>query len=146
MYRCAIYKTIVAPHFEYCATLIVDMGATELLKLQIAQNRAMRVILQCNRYTRVKDMLQAMQFMSIRQKLYYNVCIFSHKVVNGRLPKELKNKLYIVGSRSGRVTRQAGDIVIGFRRTRSAQKSMYYEGVKMYNAVPTEVKNCKRIK
>ena len=58
---------------------------------------------------------------------------------------ELKNKLQIVGYRSGRVTRQAGDIVIEFRRTRSARKSMYYEGVKMYNALPTEVKNYKRI-
>ena len=90
-------------------------------------------------------MLQAVQFMSVRQRLYYNVCIFIYKAVNGRLPKELKNKLQIVGSRSSRVTRQAGDIVVKFRRTRSAQKSMYYEGVNMYNALPTEVKNHERI-
>ena len=31
--RCIIYKTIIAPHFEYCATLIVDMRETELNKL-----------------------------------------------------------------------------------------------------------------
>ena len=50
-----------------------------------------------------------------------------------------------MGSRSGRITRQAGDIVIEFKRTRSAQKSLYYEGVKMYNALPTEVSSCERI-
>ena len=64
--RCVIYETIIAPHFQYCATLLVDMEETELNKLQTAQNRAMRVILQCNQYTRVKDMLQAVQFISVR--------------------------------------------------------------------------------
>lgn len=48
--RCIIYKSIIAPHFEYCITLMIDMGETQLNKLQVAQNRAMRVILQCMIY------------------------------------------------------------------------------------------------
>ena len=74
----------------------------ELNELQIAQNRAMRIILQFNRYTKVKYMLQVVEFMSVRQRLYYNVCIFIFKTVGGVLPKELKNKLQYVGSRSGK--------------------------------------------
>jgi len=31
-YRCIIDRTIVAPHFEYCATLLIDMGETQLNK------------------------------------------------------------------------------------------------------------------
>lgn len=143
--RCVIYKAIIAPHFEYCATLLVAMGETELKKLQIAQNRAMRVILQCNRYTKVEDMLSAVQFMSIRQRLYYNVCTFIFKAVKNLLPKEFKNRLQIVRTKSGRETRQAENIVIQFRRTRSAQKSMYYEGVKIYNALPIELKGCEKV-
>jgi len=48
--RCLIYKSIIAPHFEYCATLIINMGETQLSRLQKAQNRAMRVILHCEIY------------------------------------------------------------------------------------------------
>lgn len=143
--RCVVYKAIIAPHFEYCATLLVGMGETELNKLQIAQNRAMRVILQCSRYTRVNDMLQAVQFMSVRQRLYYNVCIFIFKAVKKLLPKEVTSKFEIVKLRTGRVTRQAENIAIQFRRTRSAQKSMFYDGVKMYNALPIEVKGCEKL-
>jgi len=47
--RCLIYKSIIAPHFEYCATLIINMGETQLNMLQKAQNRAMRVILHCDK-------------------------------------------------------------------------------------------------
>ena len=82
-------------------------------------------ILQCNRYTRVKDMLQAVQFISVRQRLYCNVCVLFFKAVNRLLPKEWNDKLQIVGSKSSRVIRQVREIVIKFRWTRSAQKSMY---------------------
>ncbi|XP_025268586.1 uncharacterized protein LOC112639318 [Camponotus floridanus] len=42
--RQIVYKTIIAPHFEYCATVIVGMGETQINKLQVAQNRAMRIL------------------------------------------------------------------------------------------------------
>ena len=143
--RCTVYKTIIAPHFEYCATLLIDMGETQLSKLQKAQNRAMRVILQCNKYTKVEHMLQTLQFMSIRQRLHYNVCTFIFKVVNNMLPEQLKDQLELVGSKNERQTRQTGEIIIRFRRTRSAQKSMFYEGVKIYNALPAKIKRCEKL-
>ncbi|XP_076300562.1 uncharacterized protein LOC143218884 [Lasioglossum baleicum] len=65
------------------------------------------------------------KFMNIRQRLYYNVCIFIFKIVNNMMPMQLSNRLRIVGE--ARETRQAGDIVIEFRKTRSAQKSLFYE-------------------
>jgi len=69
VYTRCIYKIIITPHFEYCAALSIGMGETQIIQLQKAQNRAMRVILQCDRYTKVKDMLEALQLMSVRQKL-----------------------------------------------------------------------------
>lgn len=102
--RCTVYKSITAPHFEYCATLLINMGETQQDKLQIAQNRAMRVILQCDRYTKVEYMLQSLQFMSIRQRLYYNVCIFIFKILKNMLPSQLRNRIEIVGNVSERQT------------------------------------------
>lgn len=121
------------------------MGETQLNKLQIAQNRAMRVILQCNRFTKVEHMLQALQFMSVRQRLCYNVGVFIFKIINNMASVALNNKIEIVGMECGRQTRQAGNLVVTFRRTRSAQKSLFYEGIKMYNSLPIEVKQCKKI-
>lgn len=143
--RCIIYKTIIAPHFEYCATLLIGMGETQLDKLQVAQNRAMRVILQCKRDTKVERMLNALCFMSIRQRLYYNACIFVFKAVKGILPDYVAKKMRRVGKSIGRQTRQATNVVIQFRKTKNAQKSMFYEGVKMYNELPLEVKSVERL-
>jgi len=35
--RCIVYKFIIAPHFEYCATLLIGMRGTQLNKLQISK-------------------------------------------------------------------------------------------------------------
>jgi len=87
----------------------------------------MRVILQCDRYTRVERMLQALQFTSMRQRLYYNVCIlqFVFEMVKGMLPEQLGNKIVLVGNTNERRMKQADNIVIQFRRTKRVQKSLF---------------------
>lgn len=70
------------------------------------------------------------------------MCIFIFKILNNTLPEALRNRLQIIGSKSERRTRQAGNIVIEFRKTRNARKSVFYEGVKTYNSLPDRIKQC----
>jgi len=139
-----MYKSIIAQsHFECCATIIINMGGTQLSMPQKVQNRATRVISHCDKYTKIEHMLQALQFMSIKQRLCYSVRLFIYKILNDTLPVLLGNKFVIVGNENQRTTRQAGNIVVillGLRKTRSAQKSVFYEGVKMYNSLPGSIK------
>ena len=60
-------------------------------------------------------------------------------------PEALRKKLIIVGRECDKITRQAGNIELSSRRTSSAQRSLFYEGVKMYNALPFEIKQCDRL-
>lgn len=61
------------------------------------------------------------------------------------MPEQLSDRLSIVGHRTGRQTRQAENIAVDFRKTKSAQKSLFFEGVIMYNVLPDEVKRCERL-
>jgi len=89
-------------------------------------------------------MLQVFQFMSIKQKLHYTVCMFIYKILNNVLLLSLRNN-EIVGNENQRHTRQAGNIVLRLRETRNAQKSVFYKG-KMYNSLPLRIKQCDRLK
>jgi len=60
------------------------------------------------------------------------------------LPLSLRNKIEIVGNENQRHTRQADNIVLGFRKTRNAEKSVFYEGAKLYNSLA--LKECDRLK
>jgi len=61
------------------------------------------------------------------------------------LPVLLRDKFAIVGNENQRLTRQAG-IMLELRKTRSAQKIVFYEGVKMYNSLLANIKQSDRFK
>jgi len=69
-------------------------------------------------------MLEALHFISIKERIEYNVCIFIHKMVIGECPSYLKSKIEIVGM-DGRVqTRQKGNIQRNVKREK--KRKCYY--------------------
>lgn len=46
-----IYNAIITPNIEYCSTVFISCNNNDIEKLQIIQNRAMRIILKCDRDT-----------------------------------------------------------------------------------------------
>lgn len=143
--RCVVYKAIIAPLFEYCSSVLLSISDTIMQYLQKLQNKGMRIILRCNYRTRIKDMLEALQFMSIRERIEYNVCIFVYKMINGECPSYLENKIELVGTKRGVQTRQTGDIHISRCKTREEQKMLLHDGFKMFNQLPNELKNEKKL-
>lgn len=139
--RLTIYKTIISPHFEYCSTLMLNMNAYSMQMLQRAQNRAMRAILGCNRYTPVIDMLEALCFMSIKQRMVFNVCLMVHKIVNGIGPQYLNRLVRKVSERHNYNTRSRNEIEVAYCRTKIAEKSLMYSGIKWYNMIPEPLKD-----
>jgi len=65
--------------------------------------------------------LQAPQFMSIKQRLCYSLCVFFiYKILDNMLTVSLRNKIVIVGNESQKLTRQAGNIVLDSGRLQKA--------------------------
>jgi len=58
------------------------------------------------------------------------------------LPVSVRNKIEMVGEPDKR----DGNIVLGLRKTRNAQKSVFYEEVKCDNFLSLKIKRCDRLK
>jgi len=137
MMRCIVYRTIVAPLFEYCASIFVGLTVTNQQRLQKLQNQGMRIILRCDRRERVLNMLEALRFMSIQERIEYNVCQLVYKIVHGICPGYLSGTSRIVRCRE---TRQRGNIYIDRCKSREEQKMLWHDGFKMFNDLPNEIK------
>lgn len=59
--------------------------------------------------------------------------------------EHLRNKLLLVHDINIRQTRQAENIAIQLRKTNNAQKSLFYQGAIMYNALPLQIRRCNGI-
>lgn len=104
--RCVVYKTMVAPLFEYCSSILLGLSDTNIQYLQKLQNKGMRIILRCNIRVRIKDMLDTLMFMTIKERVRYNVCIWIYKILNGQCPSYLMKEIELIGSEQNRNTRQ----------------------------------------
>jgi len=82
-----MYKSVIVLNFEYCAMLLIDMGKTQLSKLQKTQNRVVILVWQTCRSYAANIVVYV-----YKQRLYYNVCIFIFEILNNIL----RNKLRII--------------------------------------------------
>src|SRR5436190_17653076 len=104
--RSNVYGTIVAPLIEYCASIYIGLNETNIQRLQKLQNQGMRIILRKDRKEKVTNMLKVLKFMSIKDRIKYNVCILVYKMVNKLCPQYLSKEVEMVQARSNRNTRK----------------------------------------
>lgn len=138
--KITVYNTIVMPHFRFCSTLLFLSSVSDIRRMQVLQNKAMRVILKCNKRTNVESMRDVLNWFTIWQSIVYDVIIFMFKIKNQLLPSYM---LECFGSNSDMVreTRSKHDFKLNRCQRSSTQKSLMYNGAKLYNNLPTYMKN-----
>jgi hypothetical protein len=121
------YKAIILPHLDYCYSMLLLANNIELSYLQKLQNRIMRTILRSKLDTPIRNMLEILNFLSVRQRVTYNTMGLLLKMENNLLPDYLCSILYRVSSykASG-----ADSILPNFRKA-STQNSLMFYGMKI---------------
>ena len=135
-----LYKSIISPHLDFCASILFLANETQTSRLQRLQNRIMRLILRCSRYTSSTWMLDALQWLSVKQRIVFMTMVFIFKVVNGLLPRYLCDRI-VRGSDIHRYnTRNAVEIRTPNFISAASQNSLFYKGVKVFNSMPAHIK------
>lgn len=89
-------------------------------------------------------MLEALNFMSIEQRIEYNVYIMIFKMINELSPKYLTDNIKYVNN-VNISTRQRGNLYIKKCKTSGEQKTIVHKRFSMYNRLPVEIKNEKEL-
>jgi len=118
----------------------------ELIEARFLSLSEMRIILKCNRSVRIVDMLETLKFMSINQRIEYNVCLLIFKMINGPCPSYLRDKLNLVQYEGASTARRGDKVYIEKCRTSKQQRMPLHNGFKMYNDLPCEVRRERNLK
>lgn len=86
-------------------------------------------------------MLKALNWMSVTQRINYNVIVFVYKMINKLVPEYLYNKITYANEIHDRNTRNRNEVRLPNIRTENARKCILYNGFKLYNDIPHEIKN-----
>lgn len=140
-----LYKSLIAPQLDYCSSVLFLASDTHLRRLQKLQNKFMRFILNCSKYTPIRTMLDTLQWQSVKQRIIFNVLLLIYKLTNNRLPEYLSYIIVRASSVHQHRTRQIDDLrVVPFTMSTN-QKSIYYNGIRIFIMLPVDFKNARTI-
>jgi hypothetical protein len=96
-----VYQTLIIYNncFTTCSSVLFMLPAYKVHEIQIVQNRAMRNILCCSKYTPINLMLKILKFLSVKQTLIFNTLITVFKIRIKKTPHYLHDKINYVKER-----------------------------------------------
>lgn len=144
--RKTIYQSIIKPHFSYCSSILFLCSNKEINDLQKKQNQAMRIILRCNKYSRIQWMLNCLEMLSVRQMIYLNTMLFIFKLLHGLMPTHLLNMCKFASDVHDYNTRYRNNFYVRTVRTNFAQNNLFAKGLLAYNNLPANIKNTTNVK
>jgi hypothetical protein len=134
-----LYKTIVAPHFDYCNVVWGRYNNFLNNKLQVLQNRAAKIITGTNRYGSSTQALNDLNWKNLEDKLSFNEAVIMFKIVNNLAPSYLSKRFTKKESRYN--TRNNDGLYMDKPNTEYKKRSLSYRGAKLWNSIDRNVKN-----
>ncbi|CAH2100147.1 unnamed protein product [Euphydryas editha] len=139
--RYTIYNSLVKPHIDYLIQLWGTAAKTNLKELQIAQNKLIKILFNYDFFTSTKKMYKETQLLNIEQTYTYYTCLLIRKILNKDIHTQITftKKQQIHNMR----LRNANDLNLYTARTNYGKKSIMYEGARIYNTLPKDIKIAK---
>lgn len=138
--RLLVYNTLVLPHFTYSASILYFANKNELDRLKKLQNRAMRIILRANRYTPIRNMLIALNWLDVESYLEYHVLCLVYRIKSGLTPTYLTEKLVVNSSVHDYPTRSNDQFRVSRKNKRCTERALYHSGLIKFNSLPLEIR------
>ena len=108
--------------------------------LSTLQNKAIRLICNADRLAHTNAMFKDMSILKLSEFVKYKTVIVMFNVFNGILPIQLQRRFTKYSSVHS--TRQKKSFVIVRVRTNLKVMCLSVYGVKLWNTLPDEIKNC----
>lgn len=134
-----LYKSLAAPHLDYCASILFLNSDTDIKKLQKQQNKILRSILCENRYASVENMLNNLSLLDVKQRICYNVLVLFYKIEKGLVPKYLQSNLRSVSESQPYPLRSNESYRLPNYVNARSQNSLMYKGLNMFNQLKMSV-------
>ena len=140
------YDSLVQTHFDYCYEVWDTCGIVLSDKLQKFQNRAARLILSTDYKTSSKLVLDILDWGRLDERRAKRKVALMHKTQNGCAPTSLTELFHTVGnSVQYNLRGSTSKLCLPQPKTEFLKKSFSYNGAKLWNELPTKVREMKSL-
>ena len=136
-----VFRTIIQPHFDYCASLLYLLNSGCVASLQKLLNRAMRIVLKCSRYTPIRIMIDVLGLLNVRERLFYFAMIFIFKILQGCAPSYFSRFIVFQRQVHNYLTRHGSDFYVRRTKYRGTMNSPFHRSLIVFNGLPVVVRS-----
>lgn len=133
-----LYNSFILPHLTYMSCLWGCAAEIYLKPLKVLQNRVIKTIRNLPlRFPSIE--LYDEKILPVQLLCKYNMLLHIHKIRHNLIKTNVT--LVYVSTVHSHNTRQQDLLYVSGPRTTNASKNLFYQGIIMYNALPSEMKN-----
>lgn len=135
--RKTLVESIVLCHLDYCSIIWATTTEYNLNRLQIAQNKAARLVLNCSFRTSVRDMHNQLAWLHVKSRINYCLIKFLKNIMT-KAPEIIYNRLTFFSDVHTYSTRQSseGRFLLPACRTNQLQRTTCYRAMVAWNSLP----------
>lgn len=138
-----IYNSLVKPHLDYLIELWGTAAKTNINILQTAQNKLIKTLFNYNYRTSTQKIYAETKLMNLNQTYVYYTCLLVHKIFHNEIKSKIgftkKHQHQKIKLRNGNHLALPKCVP----RTGYGKNTIEFEGVKLYNKLPTNIKDAK---
>ena len=141
------YNAYILPHLDYCCIIWGNCDTCLEDKLLKLQKRAARLILDKDIRTPSVELFSELKWQTFPDRVKFQKAVLTYKILNGLAPDYLKSMFTTIESINNRVLRSSSNFQLYTPRPNSEllRKSFSYSASKLWNSIPTNVKNAKSV-
>ena len=135
-----LYDSLVASHLSYADIVWSGCGSTNIQKLQGVQNFALKSMLGMKKYDSSSQALRTLNHLSLEEKRKIHEAVFTHKVLAGKMPKNITEEYRKLQSNSNLRSATHGTLNIPKHKTSKYENSVLYRTVKAWNSTDKNIR------
>ena len=138
-----LYFALIHPHLLFGIVLWGSTCSSYQSKLQILQDKAIRIISNCNRRTSITPFYHKLGILKIPELYKFEIAKLMHQHSKQNLPPTISNLFKPLSNIHNRITTSVSlnHIYVEKFSTLRCQRSIKYQGAKIWNAIPLELRD-----
>ena len=141
---CRLYKAYILPHLEYCCPLLLGVGRGQIKKLEDTNNYILRSILGYGKHTPYNHLLNMAGIRTLEERRKFQALVLVYKCINKEALRYIEDFFEIKICNYN--LRESGKILrLPTFNLEWRHKSFSFLAVKLWNSLPTYVRNAKDI-
>ena len=141
--KITLYKTLIAPLFDYGDVIYEGISQVDSASLQKLQNSGLRRVLNCDIRTHIDEMHRTLNIdeLSVRRKKHVNCQVF--KCINQLTPRNVSDMINVRNTSLSMVTRSVtqGDLTIPRTNLDLCRRNFKFKGPLQWQKLPLHVRN-----